>query len=135
MNHIATLATLQALAAAGRGLEGCERCAELKCPGWESLPGGFDDRGLRVVGTLRAPPADPDHAEEPTWAEHHPQGTRTDSPRAPIALGYHPYNRSDLCACVGCGRLFLRYTETGGYYSDVRVREMDVDLLMAPPPR
>jgi hypothetical protein len=108
----------------------CERCAPLHCPGWESLPAGFDEASLRVLGTLREPQADPDHLVDPTWAEHHPQGTRIDSARAPIAPAFHPYNRCDLHACVGCGRLFLRYTEGGGYYVDPRIRAFDAGLLV-----
>lgn len=102
----------------------CDDCAVLACPGWESLPAGFDGRRLRVLGTLR--PGD----DEPTWAEHHPQGTRTDSPTAPIAPAFHPYNRSDVVACAGCGRAFLRYTEAGGYFSDLRLRELDPALVV-----
>lgn len=108
----------------------CARCATLRCPGWESLPAGFDDAGLRLLGTLREPQADPDHLVDPTWAEHHPQGTRIDSATAPIAPAFHPYNRSDLHACAGCGRLFLRYTEGGGYYVDPRIRAFDAGLLV-----
>ncbi len=122
------------LARAAAAKTGCATCAVLRAPGWESVPAGFDSRALQPLGTLRAPAADPDAAaDEPTWQEHHPQGTRTDSPDAPIALGFHPYNRSDLHACRSCGKLFLRYTEAGGYYLDPRVREMNADLLVVPP--
>lgn len=124
---------LQQLAEAARGLRGCAACAPLKAPGWESLPAGFDTRLLHCVGTLRAPASDRADAgappDEPTWQEYHPQGTRTDSPRAPIAPAFHPCNRSDLHACKACGKLFLRYTEGGGYYVDARVRELDPDLI------
>ena len=48
---------------------------------------------------------------------------------APIAPAFHPCNRSDLHACKACGKLFLRYTEGGGYYVDARVRELDPDLI------
>ena len=121
---------LKTLAEAARGHPGCPACAALHSPGWESLPAGFDERGLRPLGTLRPPPVDADAADEPTWQEHHPQGTRTDSPLAPIAPAFHPYNRSDVHACVTCGKPFLRYTEAGGYYVDPRVRELDADRLV-----
>ena len=64
--------------------------------GLTSVPSDFDTGSLRLLGTLRAPPASPGDAEEPTWEEYHPQGTRTDSATAPIAAASHPYNRSDL---------------------------------------
>lgn len=108
----------------------CPACARLASPGWESLPAEFDLRALRPVGTLRVPAADPDHDDEPTWAEHHPDGTRTDSPRAPIAPAFHPYNRSEVWACTTCGKPYLRYTEFGGYYVDPRIRELDPTLLV-----
>jgi hypothetical protein len=64
--------------------------------GLTSVPSDFDTGSLRLLGTLRAPPASPGDAEEPTWEEYHPQGTRTDSATAPIAAATFPYNRSDL---------------------------------------
>jgi hypothetical protein len=33
-------------------------------------------------------------------------------------------------ACRACGKLFLRYTEAGGYYVDPRIREMNAALLV-----
>jgi hypothetical protein len=117
-----TAADLRRIASAAEGRR-CEACEVLVCPGWESLPAGFDGRQLHLLATLR--PGD----DEPTWAEHHPLGTRTDSPAAPIAPAFHPYNRSDVVACAGCGRAFLRYTEAGGYFSDVRLRDLDPALV------
>lgn len=115
---------LRRLARHGPATTDCAACAALACPGWESLPGGFDERALVLLGTLR------DGSDEPTWAEHHPQGTRTDSPQAPIAPRFHPYNRSDVVACAACGRPFLRYTEFGGYYEDRRIRALDADRIV-----
>ena len=68
---------------------------------------------------------------EPTFEEHHPNGTRYDSPEAPVALKFFPYNRSDLWRCRQCRRHLLRYTEYGGYYVDHRVRELSdkVDII------
>lgn len=119
-----TAAQLKQVAAAARLKAGCDRCLALVCPGWESLPSDFDPAALATLGTLR------DGSDEPTWEEFHPQGTRTGSPLAPIAVGYFPYNRCDVLACVACGRAFLRYTETGGYYVDVRIRELIADLVV-----
>lgn len=111
-----------ARAAGGRG---CERCGSLVCPGWESLGGSFDRAALRRIGTLRHA-----HDDEPTLAEHHPAGTHGWSAEAPIAPAYFPYNRCDVWQCVGCARLFLRYTEYGGYYEDERIRAVDAALVV-----
>ena len=107
---------------------GCPVCASLRCPGWEPMPAGFDAQGLRLLGTLR------EGDDEPTWDEYHPDGSRLWSVDAPIALGFHPYNRCDLAACSGSGRAFLRYTEYGGYYFDPRIRDLDPLLLVTDAP-
>ena len=75
---------------------------------------------LVKLGTLR----DADEAE-PTVAEFHVEGSRYESPHAPIAPAFFPYNRCDVWACAACGRGFLQYTEFGGYYVDHRLREID----------
>jgi len=118
-----TVAALKALAQAQAG-GGCERCAPLAHPGWEAMPAGFAERDLRQVGTLR------DGPDGPTWEEHPPTGPRTWAPETPIALRFHPCNRSDVWVCVGCGRPFLRYTEFGGYYVEQRVRLLDAALIV-----
>ncbi|WP_077034238.1 hypothetical protein [Pelomonas sp. KK5] len=116
---------LRALASAfERKAARCEACMALVCPGWESMPAGFDAAVLERVGTLRDP-AD----EDPTLAEHHPNGTHGWSAEAPIAPAFFPYNRCDVWRCRACARPFLRYTEYGGYYQDERVRELDGELL------
>lgn len=66
---------------------------------------------------------DPNEAE-PTFEEKHPAATRYESPDAPVALTYFPYNRCDVWHCSRCYKHFLRYTEFGGYYVDHRVREL-----------
>lgn len=98
----------------------CAACGGLRCAGWEALPGGFDAGVLEPVGTLRDPAVD-----EPTVEEYHPAGTSAWSPDAPIAPGFHPYNRSEVWRCTTCRRAFLRYTEYGGYYNEPRIRELD----------
>ena len=110
--------------AQGHSGKPCPRCAALRAPGWEALPGGFDRALLRKVGTLRRA-----EVEDPTLEEYHPQGTRGWSPEAPIAPAFFPYNRCDVYACANCGRPFLRYTEYGGYYVEERVRELQVALV------
>lgn len=103
---------------------GCPACAAIKAPGWEALPGTFDAGALRKIATLRRPDVD-----DPTLEEHHPAGTRSWSPDAPIAPTYFPYNRCDVWQCASCGRPFLRYTEYGGYYVEERVRELRAALV------
>lgn len=103
----------------------CARCGELRCAGWESLPGSFDRSLLRRVGTLRH-----EGDDEPTLAEYHPQGTHSWSADAPIAPRFHPYNRCDVWQCPACRRAYLRYTEYGGYYEDERIRLLDAQRVV-----
>jgi hypothetical protein len=103
----------------------CENCSMLVCPGWESLPGSFDERKLRRIATLRRPDVD-----DPVVEEFHPAGTGSWSTDAPIAPGYFPYNRCDVWECATCRRPFLRYTEYGGYYQEARIRELDASLVV-----
>jgi hypothetical protein len=110
--------------AAGAPRKPCPACAGLVCPGWEALPGGFDAAQLRQVGTLRD-----DTIDDATLEEHHPAGTHTWSPDAPIAPAFFPYNRCDVWQCASCSRPFLRYTEYGGYYVEQRIRELDARLV------
>jgi hypothetical protein len=67
---------------------------------------------------------------EPSFEEHHPNGTRYDSAHAPISVAHFPYNRCDLWRCVPCGQHVLKYTEFGGYYVDQRVRLVNPDLVV-----
>lgn len=123
---------LVALARQADTSQPCPQCAELACPGWESMPGSFDRQRLRAVATLRR-----DQDEEPTLREHHPHGTHGWSAVAPIAPAFFPYNRCEVWQCPACARAYLRYTEYGGYYEDERVRWLDpalVDDTPAPPP-
>jgi len=98
---------------------GCA-CAQLKCAGWESVTAPLAEPLLQRLGTLR----NPDEAE-PTVQELHASGSRYESPHAPIAPAWFPYNRCEVWACRACGRGFLQYTEFGGYYVDHRLRELD----------
>jgi hypothetical protein len=99
-------------------------CSLGGCAGWESMT---EDRWpadqMQAVATLR----DPD-VYEPTFEERHPAGTRYDSPEAPVAVKFFPYNRCELWRCTQCERHLLRYTEYGGYYVDHRVRELSPKL-------
>jgi len=99
------------------------RCSIGDCYAWASLT---EDRWpanqLERLATMRNP-----DLHEPTFEEHHPNGTRYDSPQAPVAVSYFPYNRCDLWRCKQCQRHLLRYTEFGGYYVDHRVRTVSPD--------
>ena len=111
-------------------------CAVGACIGWESIT---EDRWpaaqMKTLGTLREVPADPyaGTEAEPTFEEFHPNGTRYESPNAPIAPGYFPYNRCDVLACGQCQRVLLKYTEFGGYYVDHRVRALQPELVVDAP--
>jgi hypothetical protein len=99
-------------------------CALKICKGWESVG---DDRWpaaqMERAGTLR--PELPEGQFELSFEEFHPEGTRYDSPDAPIAVDYFPYNRCDVFKCTTCQCAVLKYTEYGGYYVDHRVRLID----------
>ena len=117
----------ESLKAAAQGAQSriCS-CALGACPGWESFTEERWPKDLmQPVGTLR----DVD-MYEPTTDEHHPDRTRYESPTAPIAVNYFPYNRCDVYGCTQCHRVLLRYTEFGGYYVDHRVRELEANLVV-----
>ena len=102
-------------------------CAIGACTGWESLAEyRWEPAQMAQVATLRDPAV-----EEPTLEECHPEGTRYDSPEAPVALAFFPYNRCDVWHCGRCDRHLLRYTEFGGYNVDPRVRELDPRKIVA----
>jgi hypothetical protein len=90
---------------------------------------------MTAVGSLRLDQVEGVSASgsEPTFEEFHPQGTRYDSPLAPIATQFFPYNRSDVFSCSRCQRVLLKYTEFGGYYVDHRVRALNADLVVDAP--
>ena len=99
-------------------------CALRICRGWESVGDDrWPDKQMVSAGTLRAEL--PEGQLELSFEEFHPKGTRYDSPDAPIALAYFPYNRCDVYACKTCQCAVLKYTEYGGYYVDHRVRLVD----------
>jgi hypothetical protein len=117
---------LRMRAAAAAARQRCADCAVLWKPGWESLSGATHASHLVQVGALGSP----DAAER--LDEYPPQGTHQWSPDAPIALGWHPYNRCTLWHCNRCDAAFLRYTEYGGYYQDDRIRPLLADLIVTP---
>ena len=101
------------------------QCALGACAGWESVTEErWPAAQLEAVASLRDP-----ELYEPTFEEYHPAGTRYDSPDAPIALKFFPFNRADVWHCTACDKHLLRYTEFGGYYVDHRVRTLEPSLL------
>lgn len=123
MKFIASATELANLLGTGAVPQTCS-CSLGPCAGWEGLT---EDRWptsqVKPVGSLR----DPD-ITEPTFEEQHPDGTRYESPTAPVAVKFFPYNRCDIWRCTQCQRHLMRYTEFGGYYVDHRVRALMPDL-------
>jgi hypothetical protein len=117
---------LVALASKAGTSRPCSACGPLLCPGWESMPGGFDRSSLIRVGSLRDP-----GLAAPTLEEFHPQSTHRWSAEAPISLGHHPYNLCEVWQCGSCSRVYLRYTEYGGYYEDERIRLVAAERVVA----
>jgi hypothetical protein len=99
-------------------------CTKTPLDGWQSQPLSIDERQLEQVGTLMR-----EDEAEPTFAEHLPEGMRYWSDDAPIAPRYFPYNRCGVWKCTQCGRLYLRYTEGGGYFVDQRIRALKANLI------
>jgi len=71
--------------------------------------------------------------DEATVAEFHPEGTDYWAPQAPIAPRYFPFNRCDAWECSVCSRVYLRYTEGGGYFVDQRIRALTHAALVDAP--
>jgi hypothetical protein len=105
-------------------------CALKICKGWESVPDArWPAAQMQAAGTLRQELAE--GQMEWTFEEFHPNGTRYDSPNAPIAVDYFPYNRCDVFKCSTCQCAVLKYTEYGGYYVDTRARLVDPEMIVA----
>lgn len=99
-------------------------CTKTPLDGWQSQPLSLDERQLEQIGTLVCA----DEAE-PTFAEHLPGETGYWSEHAPIAPRYFPYNRCGVWKCTLCARVYLRYTEGGGYFVDQRIRALKAHLI------
>lgn len=96
--------------------------------GWERVPLSFPESQMRKIGTLSG-----DVHEELSFAEYHPSGTHYWSKNAPIAMKHFPYNRCIVWECTICGRSCLRYTESGGYYVEQRIRSLNPELIVDAP--
>lgn len=119
-----TAALIELARRAEAGDPGPCTCTKTPLDGWQSQPLSLDETQLREIGTLW-PQDDP----EPTFAEYLPNKIQYWSPDAPIAPRYFPYNRCGVWECSVCGRLYLRYTEGGGYFVDRRIRALRLALI------
>jgi hypothetical protein len=99
-------------------------CTRTPLDGWQSQPLSLDETRLVEVATLMR-----EDDPEPTFAEYRPDNVQYWSPDAPIAPRYFPYNRCGVWECSECGRLYLRYTEGGGYFVDRRIRALKAGLV------
>lgn len=114
------IAQLRALAQRSADIATACSCTEPALAAWTSTPLSFPESQLKDIGTLYVDPYD-----EPGFVEYHPGGTRYESPEAPVAPLYFPYNRCNVATCDLCGRGYLRYTEAGGYFVDRRIRALN----------
>jgi hypothetical protein len=121
-------ATLAQLAQASAGASASCHCNQVSLAAWHALPMSLQADRLEEVGFLFDDPYD-----EPTFAEFHPAGTHYDSPLAPIAPRFYPYNRCALARCLDCGRHYLRYNEAGGYFTELRIRALQPGLVVDAP--
>lgn len=99
-------------------------CTKTPLDGWQSQPLSIDETQFEEVGTLM-----PEDDPEPTFSEYLPGKTNYWAADAPIAPRYFPYNRCAVWQCSLCSRLYLRYTEGGGYFVDRRMRSLQAALI------
>jgi hypothetical protein len=103
-------------------------CNKESLAAWRALPLTLALERFEEVGFLFDDPYD-----EPTFAEYHPAGTRYESEAAPIAMRFYPYNRCAVVRCLDCDRHYLRYNEAGGYFTEIRIRALQPELLVDAP--
>jgi len=119
---------LQAMAQASVAIaQDCD-CRAYPVDGWISYPPTLEVDQFVQTGTLVEDPF-----AEATFAEYHPAGTRYEDAAAPVAPRWYPYNRCDVSRCGKCGRAYLQYNETGGYFTDRRIRALHADRLVDAP--
>jgi len=130
MDALTTLdfTALETLAAQSDAVHAACACCSTPLTGWASLPVFFPEAQVRRIGTLILGKVD-----EATVAEFHPEGTDYWAPQAPIAPRYFPFNRCDAWECSVCSRVYLRYTEGGGYFVDQRIRALTHAALVDAP--
>lgn len=103
-------------------------CNKESLAAWRALPLTLELERFEEVGFLFDDPYD-----EPTFAEYHPAGTRYESEAAPIAMRFYPYNRCAVVRCLDCDRHYLRYNEAGGYFTEIRIRALQPELIVDAP--
>ena len=118
-------ATLKQMAEQSAAVTQSCSCNDAQAWAWQQMPLTLELDQFEEVGTLVENPYD-----EPTFKEYHPAGTRLQSDDAPIAPRYYPANLSQVLRCMKCSRLYLRYTEGGGYFTEVRIRALQPQLLV-----
>ncbi|RFP14611.1 MULTISPECIES: hypothetical protein [unclassified Duganella] len=118
-------AQLMLLAQTSAGVTAPCSCSTVSLAAWQRLPTSLELDRFEEIGTLMDDPYD-----EPTFAEYHPHGTRYESDDAPIAPRYYPCNLSQVSRCLNCGRHYLRYNEAGGYFTELRIRALQPQLLV-----
>jgi len=118
-------AQLMLLARASAGVVVPCSCCTVSLAAWQRLPATLELDRFEEVGTLMDDPYD-----EPTFAEYHPHGTRYESDDAPISPRHYPCNLSQVARCLNCGRHYLRYNEAGGYFTELRIRALQPQLLV-----
>ncbi|NYH14890.1 hypothetical protein [Paraburkholderia bryophila] len=99
-------------------------CTKTPLDGRQSQPLSIDETQFEEVGTLM-----PEDDPEPTFSEYLPGKTNYWAADAPIAPRYFPYNRCAVWQCSLCSRIYLRYTEGGGYFVDRRMRLLQAALI------
>ena len=120
--------TLVRLAGASAAVVKPCSCDQVPVAAWRALPLTMEAGRLEEVGFLFDDPYD-----EPTFAEYHPDGTRYESEAAPIAMRFYPYNRCTVVRCLDCQRHYLRYNEAGGYFTEIRIRALQPELVVDAP--
>jgi hypothetical protein len=121
--------TLARLAEASAAVTMPCSCNKESLAAWRALPLTLEPERFEEVGFLFDDPYD-----EPSFAEYHPAGTRYESEAAPIAMRFYPYNRCALVRCLDCDRHYLRYNEAGGYFTEIRIRALQPELIVDAPP-
>ena len=118
-------ATLLRLAQASGAVTAPCSCIAVPLAAWQALPLSLELERFDDIGTLLDDPY-----AEPTFAEYHPAGTHYSDADAPIAPRYYPFNRCTVARCALCGRVYLRYNEAGGYFTELRIRALQPGLLV-----
>jgi hypothetical protein len=103
-------------------------CTRTPLDGWNSQPVSLDEGRLEEIGTLMV-----EDDPEPSYSEYLPGDLDYWSPNAPIAPRFFPYNRCNVWQCTQCSRVYLRYTEGGGYFVDRRIRAVHSALIQDVP--